>query len=102
MIGVLTGDGQDRVVKEFFELFKTPWEYYRPGNKYDVLLCCGTEAIDGSARLVLVYSAEPKLFDKNNGIQIKSQQPGGFVGYNGESIPIYGKRVTLSGKGVAV
>ena len=102
MIAVLTKEAQRPAVKEFFELFKTPWEYHRPGNEYDVLLCCGTEAIDSSARLVLAYSAERQLYDENNGIQIKAQQPGGFVGYKEESIPIYGNRVTLSGKGVTV
>src|SRR6267143_6461066 len=102
MIAVLTSEAQRPAVNEFFELFKTPWEYHRPGNKYDVLLCCGTEAIDSSARLVLVYSAERQLYDEKNGIQIKSQQPGGFLDYYEASIPIYGKRATLAGKGVTV
>ena len=102
MIGVLSGRGQDRAVNEFFELFKTPWEYYRPGNKYDVLLCTDTEPIDSSADLVLVYSAEPRLCDWSNGIQVKSQQTGGFVDYRTELLPIYGKRATLLGNGVAV
>lgn len=102
MIGVLINDAQSRVVEEFFQLFKTPWEYYRPGSEYDVLLCCGTEAIDSSARLVLIYSSEPQLYDEINRIQIKSQHRGGSVDYNRESIPIYGERATVSGKGVAV
>ena len=29
------------LVREFFELFKTPWEFYRPGRRYHVLLSHG-------------------------------------------------------------
>ena len=38
MIGVISKDGQKWAVEEFFELFKTPWEYYRDGRMYDVIV----------------------------------------------------------------
>ena len=39
MIGVVAGEPEHAAVAEFFELFKTPWEFCRPGKRYDVLLC---------------------------------------------------------------
>ncbi len=39
MIGVWVQDIDRPVVEELFELFKTPWEFGRPGRRYDVALC---------------------------------------------------------------
>ena len=47
MIGVIAKAGQVGVVEEFFELFKTPWELYRPGQVYDVIIATADE-IPGS------------------------------------------------------
>ena len=44
-------------VVEFFELFKTPWEFYRPGAQYDVLLCSNSRVPENNARLLLLYGA---------------------------------------------
>ena len=32
MIGVVAHDAERAVIREFFELFKTPWEFCRPGS----------------------------------------------------------------------
>ena len=32
MIGVIADPAEHDVVREFFELFKTPWEFYRSGS----------------------------------------------------------------------
>jgi hypothetical protein len=39
MIGVCVQETDRGIVAEFFELFKTPWEFWREGVTYDVLLC---------------------------------------------------------------
>ena len=41
MIGVIANPSDHDVVREFFELFKTPWEFYRGEQGYEVLLCAG-------------------------------------------------------------
>jgi len=38
VIGVLSAPDHRKVVEEFFELFKTPWEFYRRGPAYDVVI----------------------------------------------------------------
>ena len=57
MIGVIADPSQNSVVCEFFELFKTPWEFHRSERKYDVVLCCGNAAYAGSAKLVVSYAS---------------------------------------------
>ena len=65
MIGVVAHDAARAVIREFFELFKTPWEFCRPGIAYDVLLCSGSEFVDNSAQLVVVYgSGQTRLMRK--------------------------------------
>ena len=38
MLGVVADSAEQHVVQEFFELFKTPWEFYRADRQYEVLL----------------------------------------------------------------
>ena len=58
MIGVIADPADADVVREFFELFKTPWEFYRSDRQYDVLLCAGDGQIDEGAKLVLCYAGK--------------------------------------------
>lgn len=99
MIGVLSGDAGREAVSEFFELFKTPWEYYRAESSYDVILCCGTHFTNSSANLVLIYSSQQQPFDQANGVELRSQRSGGFVVADRERIPIYGTHAILAGRG---
>ena len=38
MIGVVADREQQEVVRDFFELFKTLWVFYRNDGQYDILL----------------------------------------------------------------
>src|SRR6266705_4988319 len=97
MIGVLVDTAQSSVVSEFFELFKTPWEFYREGPHYDGLICSNTEPPRSSAKLVLIYDAGPKLFDREKGIEIRSQRSNSVILYKDRRIPIYGNCLTFEG-----
>jgi hypothetical protein len=90
MIGVLASEAAHPVVREFFELFKTPWEFYRNGVPYEVLICSDIPLPDNSAKLVFVYGAEQKPFDRHNGVESHSQGANTVVSYKGSPIPIYG------------
>src|SRR3972149_7879085 len=58
MIGVLPKPGEGRAVHEFFELFKTPWEVYAPGRRYDVVVATADDPPrDPSARVGPVYNS---------------------------------------------
>ncbi len=59
MIGVIANPAEHLVIREFFELFKTPWEFYRDGRQYDVLLTTNGEITNSdAAKLVLVYAGQ--------------------------------------------
>jgi peptidoglycan/xylan/chitin deacetylase (PgdA/CDA1 family) len=97
MIGVLADDAEHRVASEFFELFKTPWGFYRSDLEYDVLVCSDAELRNSSAKLILVYGAGPKAFDQENGIEILAQRSNTVLSYKGDRIPVYGSCLTFKG-----
>lgn len=102
MIGVLADDTEHSVVHEFFELFKTPWEFYRSGYDYDVLLCSNQHYRHSSAKLALVYSNEENEFDRQKGIGILSRRSNGVLLYGEDRIPIYGSCLTFRRGGTHV
>jgi hypothetical protein len=98
MIGVIANRSQHQMVREFFELFKTPWEFYRRDEHYDVVLCADSEVVeDSSAKLVLVYGCRDLPFDCASATKGHSnpQGPRMFVGES-MRIPIYRESLTFS------
>jgi peptidoglycan/xylan/chitin deacetylase (PgdA/CDA1 family) len=55
VIGVICRSEQADVVEEFFELFKTPWEFHRPGRAYDVVVATVDQSPEVNASLVVVH-----------------------------------------------
>ncbi len=97
MIGVIANPAERSVVCEFFELFKTPWEFFRSDRQYDVLLLTTGDIIDrGVAKLVLVYSGQSTPFDAGHEIRIAAQRKSTTVlAHKGIQIPIYGDSITF-------
>lgn len=96
MISVMARDGERLAVREFFELFKTPWKFHGPEDGCDVLLCAGVEPPKSGARLVLVYAAEPLQLEQAHKIQTRSWSPIRTFSYGGGRIPIYGRALTFN------
>lgn len=63
MIGVWVQDADRPAVEEFFELFKTPWEFGRSDHSYDVILCGDRIAPPQPARLTLLFGPTPHPTD---------------------------------------
>jgi hypothetical protein len=100
MIGVIADPAEHNVVSEFFELFKTPWEFYRTDRHYDVLLCAGDGKCEEPAKLLLLYASRKTPFDEKQKIQTGRQQKHACVLlYQGNRIPIYGGTISISEKG---
>jgi len=59
VIGVIARAGERPAVQEFFQLFKTPWEYFREGEAYDVLVITGKVTPETQAKLVVCLSETP-------------------------------------------
>jgi hypothetical protein len=91
VIGVLAKPYDKAVVQEFFELFKTPWDVCRPGQRYDVLLCTAdVELPNDAAELVVVYSGRKASCDSTNAASLPRQAKGRTIRYRRTSIPVYG------------
>jgi hypothetical protein len=97
MIGVAVPTEERSIVAEFFELFKTPWEFHRSGGRYDVVLCTTDLCQRDGARLILVLCGADTAFDAQQRRNVKSRPPGFVVSDEGKRVPIYGAMATFPG-----
>ena len=102
MIGVIAEKAETDTVKEFFELFKTPWEFCKPNRSYDVILSDKTDLPEVDAKLVMIYSSEKTRWDESAGIVIESRYQNAAVTDGKHDIPIYGELSTFEAKGLAL
>lgn len=90
MIAVATIPEHRAAASEFFELFKTAWEFYRSGEEYDAVISCGIIPTDIRADLVLVYASNELLFDQQHQLQVLRQDRSGEIpSYRGWRLPVY-------------
>jgi hypothetical protein len=89
MIGVIPKADQAEVVEEFFELFKTPWEFYRPGRVYDVVIATAEETPEIKARLFLIYGSTTKSIDAPLGIAARGWHQAASVSDRSNTVPVY-------------
>ncbi len=99
MIGVIARKEEAAVVEEFFQLFKTPWEWFRPGQTYDVVLVSNSELPAVDASLVVVYGTEMKSVGGRT-IRARSRLQNAKLNYRGEKLPLYGGTLSFE-KGLA-
>src|SRR6266481_6654632 len=102
MIGVVADEAEHRVVVEFFELFKTPWEFHRPGAHYDILICSNRMVPENNARLLSVCGAQRQGFEECRSIRTISASRHDFVSFRGERMPIYGSCLLFNSPGSEV
>jgi peptidoglycan/xylan/chitin deacetylase (PgdA/CDA1 family) len=98
MIGVIAEPNERDVVREFFELFKTPWEWYREDREYEVVLCAGESLFRGTAKLALFYAGTKISADSNQAVTTCQGSQSRFLRYKGDRIPIYGNVVIFPGQ----
>jgi hypothetical protein len=102
VIGVIANPSDERIVREFFELFKTPWEFFREDGRYDVVVCAGPSRVPSvSGRLVVVYGGDTTSLDSDE-VPIVSRNQSGNVSFAGSKIPVYGPVLTFARHGVGV
>jgi len=98
LIGVLPKAGQSVVVEEFFQLFKTPWEFCRPGRTYDVVIATTDRVPEVNARLLLVYGLAPNNQDSRSQTNGSRRPATRILGVGDRSLPIYCGLSTFAGK----
>ncbi len=89
MIGVISKPNQVEAVEEFFQLFKTPWEFYRPGEAYSVVVATSGELSNVRAKLLLVYGPESKSIDAQVGITPGKRLESSLLTHGDSNIAIY-------------
>jgi hypothetical protein len=99
MIGVIANRAEHPTVVEFFELFKTPWEFWRPGTHYDVLLCSNSMVPKNDAQLLLLYGSQHQQFEQCRGIKTRSVHGPDFVSFRSDRMPIYGNCLLFEDQG---
>jgi hypothetical protein len=102
VIGVAVHPAERGIAEEFFELLKTPWEFFRTGKQYDVVICTSEELRCEAAALVLFFGGERTPFDSEQKKQIKSHAGGFVVSDEGQRIPIYGTVATFPGSPIGL
>lgn len=95
-IGVLAQPDDQPVVQEFFELFKTPWEFYRDDGQYDVVIQADGMYAPRPATLVVVYSSRPTAFEEVRGRRLGSVRRTARLSCRGEQIPIQATCASVS------
>jgi peptidoglycan/xylan/chitin deacetylase (PgdA/CDA1 family) len=101
MIGVLAKPEMALAVQEFFELFKTPWEWYIPGRAYDVIISSCDEVPEVSGKLLIVFGSTPRPIDARLEIVAGRRSQSAILSNGHASLPIYRGVVALqhNGKG---
>jgi peptidoglycan/xylan/chitin deacetylase (PgdA/CDA1 family) len=91
VISVAAREEDQETVREFFELFKTRWQFYQDDATSEVLLCTRSSVPKTSAKLVLLYGAGIfEDFDRANGVENAPRLQGSVVRSQNERFPIYG------------
>ena len=95
MIGIISRNEERSIVGEFFELFKTPWEFYRHDRSYDVVLSTAESKNIPNARLLLMFGSEKKEVDDEKKIKYYASQESRIVECEERDLPIYGDFLTF-------
>jgi hypothetical protein len=95
MIGIICQEAQRPVVQEFFELFKTPWEFFRATGSYDVVLITAPTPVIPEARLVVAFGACVYPWDVDRVVEMPAEERGIPVDHRGHRFPVYGRAAQL-------
>jgi hypothetical protein len=100
VIGVVSKDDEVEAVREFFQLFKTPWEPYLQARAYDVVLVTSEDVpANLKANLLLVYNSKKTTLDDAIGISIRSTRQSDWLEWDASAFPIYGDAAVLQRAG---
>ena len=98
MIGIICRETEKETVKEFFELFKTPWEFYLDCKSYDVVLSTKDDKLDFRAKLVFLFGSTKNRFDELNGVRVRSLKKVANLACHKKFFPLYGNFLTFEAK----
>lgn len=98
MIGVIAEKSEKGIVEEFFELFKTPWEFARSGRPYDVVLITADSVDEIEAPVIIIYGSREKKLDQRCGIRLSDERTSVLLNWKDTHFPIYGRSATFDSR----
>jgi hypothetical protein len=102
MIGLLVRPAEREVAQEFFELCKTPWEFYQGNRQYEVLISTSESLGIKGTQLELIFNGAKTHFDSETGIEFHSSDGVKTATYAGKRLPIYGTLGSFPGSPIRV
>jgi len=88
MIGVISDESERPAVEEFFQLFKTPWEFHQTGKDYAVLMTTRAAVPQGQSTLVISFASRGDIEDAIPGGPAEEAAPT-ILRHQGLEIPLY-------------
>jgi len=102
LIGVISREDEIDAVKEFFELFKTPWKFYKDGEPYEVVLSTRSAPENIKSKLLVIYGSDEKKFDEENSIVHRYQRRNQVIENSSEEFPVFSSISVFDGRGQPV
>ena len=96
MLGVICKPEQRPAAEEFFQLFKTPWEFYRAGEAYDVILTTAARPPEDEAGLILILGSEWKSCDRAANLEPRLHERGACLRSAAGQFPLYGEALVFA------
>jgi len=91
LIGVISKENERETVLEFFELFKTPWEFYKKNKTYDVVLLTCDPQCEIKAKLLIIYGGQEDSFGHQHKLKPTMTTYASTLHDRDLRFPIYGK-----------
>lgn len=90
MIGIIAEEYEVEVIEEFFQLFKTPWEFYKESKEYGVVIISRDKLIDNiSAKIILIFGSKNTQFDIDKNISLNTNASINTLRLREINLPIY-------------
>lgn len=100
MIGVICNQHEEPAVREFFELFKSPWAMFDPSGSYDVVIqTAGGIPTDGIDARLLVRFADHGDRRTASGTSEGAGRGNVLLTASGAQLPIFGDAMEVAGDG---
>jgi hypothetical protein len=97
LIGVIVKNNEIKEVKEFFQLFKTSWEFYDDSRKYDAILTTKNIPWELNADFLIVYDSKKQQSDSRYEKSLSSQKNTIELMWNEITVPIYNDLAIFEG-----
>jgi hypothetical protein len=90
MIGIIADDLEKEGIEEFFQLFKTPWEYYQENRTYRIIIIAkDTIRYVPKEGVIFIFSSNATLLDDDLGVRVSLESNDRTLRVGDQILPIY-------------